>query len=288
MNQELYASLIAGGMDEAMARKIASEGESGKSKMPFDVIKINYDKEDVLIDLGVKKGAFISGYQIDKSTLSVKQEGKIFNQPMEVVVASVTHQASTYDPSKGGYKYVTPFFDDAFDTPKIVEFKTGKTIGQLRKEVPAQDKPVFNTVLLLLVKEGKEYTPYIMYLRGKNLFEFNQQLKDEGFDKINKVKIVKTMKWKTKKVPTKATPAWVIDLVDIKQNPDIKPNSSFMNTLIEATKEFDAWKESFNAENAQKNSVASTTTNNVTENNNDVASQEPDIDVNDIDEEPPF
>ena len=252
MNAELYATLIAGGMDEAMAKKIASQGESSKSKMPFDVIKINYDKEDVLIDLGVKKGAFISGYQIDKATLSVKQEGKIFKQPMEVVIASVTHQASTYDPAKGGYKYVTPFFDDSYETPKIVEFKTGKTIGQLREEIPAQDKPVFNTILLLLVKEGKEYTPYIMYLRGKNLYEFNQQLEDKGFGDINQVKIVKTMKWKTKKVPTKATPAWVIDLVEIKQNTDIKPNSSFMNTLIEATKKFDAWKESFNKENAQK------------------------------------
>jgi len=286
MNQELYATLIAGGMPEAQARKIASQGERGGSSIPWDVIKINYDKEDVLIDLGVKKGAFISGYQIDKATLSVKQEGKIFNQPMEVVIASVTHQASTYDPAKGGYKYVTPFFDDSYETPKIVEFKTGKTIGQLREEVPAQDKPVFNTILLLLVKEGKEYNPYIMYLRGKNLYEFNQQLEDKGFDDIHQIKIVKTMKWETKKVPTKATPAWVIDIVDIQQNNDIKPNSAFMNTLIEATKKFDAWKESFNKENAQKsNAVAQ---NNSAPQSSEVTTQEPDIEVGETDEEVPF
>jgi len=286
MNAELYATLIAGGMDEAMAKKIASQGESSKSKMPFDVIKINYDKEDVLIDLGVKKGAFISGYQIDKATLSVKQEGKVFKQPMEVVIASVTHQASTYDPVKRSYKYVTPFFDDSYETPNIVEFKTGKTIGQLREEVPAQEKPVFNTILLLLVKEGKEYNPYIMYLRGKNLYEFNQQLEDKGFDDINQVKIVKTMKWKTKKVPTKATPAWVIDLVEIKQNPDIKPNSSFMKTLVEATKKFDAWKESFNKENAQKSNAV--TQNNSAPQPSEATTQEPDIEVDETDEEIPF
>jgi len=284
MNQELYASLIAGGMPEAQARKIASQGESGGSSMPFDVIKINYDKDDVLIDLGVKKGEFISGYKIDKANLAVKQEGKVFKQPMEVVIASVTYQHSTYNQGKGGYKYVTPFFDNLRDSLKIVECKTGKTVKQLKSELTGPDKLVFNTILLLLVKEGKEYNPYIMYIRGTNLYEFNQQLEDKGYTDVNKVKITKVMKWKTKKVPTKASPAWVINIVDIQQNNDIKPNSNFMNALIEATKKFDEWKEAFNKENAQKSNAV--VQNNIAPQSSETITQEPDIEVDDTEEVP--
>ena len=253
MNTELYTQLVQSGVDEELARQMASDGGSQGGSMPFDVIKLNYDKDDILIDLGVKKGEFITGYQIDKQTFDVKKEGKVFKQPMNVVLTAVTYQYSTYDPVKGGYKYVTPFFDNIYDSNKIVETKTGKTVKQLKSELEGtKDKLVFNAIFLLIVKEEEEYTPYLMYVRGTNWFVFNEQLKEKGFTIAgeNYVKTAKMMKWKSKKVATKASPAWVIDIADVEQNTALA-DDKFKKVLGDSFKTFLEWKESSKEENSK-------------------------------------
>ena len=286
MNTELYTQLIESGVPEELARQMANDGSGQGGSMPFDVIKLNYDKDDILVDLGVKKGEFITGYQIDKKTFEVKKEGKVFKQPMEVVLTAVTYQYSTYDPVKGGYKYVTPFFDNVYESPKIVEMKTGKTVKQMKAELEGtKDKLVFNAIFLLLVKEGKEYAPYLMYVRGTNWRFFNDQLEEKGFSIIgdNNIKTLKTMKWKSKKVATTASPAWVIDITDIKQNTALA-SDEFKKVLGSSFKAFMGWKEGFNEQKTNSSNPSNKEYKAVNNNTAEAPSEEVDV----TDEEIPF
>jgi hypothetical protein len=235
--------LLAQGFDEETARKLLENNQGGESGgLPFDVIKMNYDKEDILSEVGVKKGEFITGWKINKTNFSIEQEGKVFKQPLEFIILGQAYQYSAYDPATKGFKYATPLFRSIFEGKKVRDKKTGKTVAELKE---AGEKLTFNNILLVLVKEGKEWKPYLMYLRGVNYMEWQKQLEERGIDPKNAA-LRYIFKVKTKKVPTSAgIPAWVFDLVDVKE-----VELSELRDIIMANKgaldKFDKWVKSSN------------------------------------------
>jgi hypothetical protein len=243
--------LLAQGIDEVTARKILENNQSGEGGgLPFDVIKMNYDKEDILSEVGIKKGEFITGWKINKTNFSIEQQGKVFEQPLEFMVLGQAYQYSAYDKKNKGYKYVTPLYRNIFDGKKIREKKTGKTVAEL-KELGEELK--FNNILLVLVKEEDKWNPYLMYLRGVNYKEWLRQLEEKGLN-ARSIGVMYIFKIKTKKVPTSTgIPAWVFDLVDVTE---LEPSK--IVEIIKANKgaldKFDKWVKNSNNSNNSGNS----------------------------------
>jgi|GEM_PF-6557326 len=232
-----YEELLAIGYDEATARALAeTSGGTKGSTLPFPELKLNYDTKDILIDSGVKKGEFIAGWVIDNKNLKVTEEGEVLKQPLEFFIVSSVYQQSHFDTKTGSTDIITDIFTDPFMAKKMIDKKSGKTIGQLKDE-GKQIK--FNNILLLMVKKGKEWKPYIHYLHGVNYMNFWKQCEDLDIDDNNRV--MKTLfKVKSKKVPTNFNPAWIFEIIEARER-SIKEISESVTPVSEAIKEFKAW-----------------------------------------------
>lgn len=231
-----YEELVASGFDEETARKLADNNvEASAGGLPFDVIKINYDKEDILIDAGVKKGEYIVGWKINKTTLAIEEKGKVFKKPLEFIVVAQGYQNSAYDPKTNGYKYITEVFTNPFDSRKVKEQKTGLTVGELKDQ---GEVIKFNDILLVLIKEEDSFKPYLIYIRGVNYAFWLKQLEEKGVD-AKSIGLKYSFKVDTKKVPTNAgIPAWIIDVKGVKPL-DIKDIISMKDVVAPVIKKFD-------------------------------------------------
>jgi hypothetical protein len=135
------------------------------------------------------------------------------------------------------YKYITEIFTNPYDARKVREKKTGLTVGELKDQ---GEQLKFNNILLVLVKEGKEWNPYLMYLRGTNYAYWTKQLEENGYD-AKSIGLKAIIKADTKKVPTDAgIPAWVLDIKEIKPL-ETKDLIALKDIVAPAIKEFDKW-----------------------------------------------
>ena len=232
---------IAQGFDVETSELLAqaSAPDTGGS-LPFPVLKFSYDNEDILIEKGVKKGNLISGWQVDKQALAVKEEGVDHGATAELVVVASVFQNSHYDIQTKSTDVVTDIFYSSFDSPKMIDKKSGKTIKALKD---AGQDIKFNNIMLILMKEDKEWKPYIHYMHGVNYNNFYSQLDELG---IKTVTLGHTFKTKTKKVATQFNPAWVLDIV--KATPRT-PNevAASISDVSTAMKAFNTWVKATNA-----------------------------------------
>jgi hypothetical protein len=232
-----YEELLALGYDEETAKAlVATSGQKDSSGVPFPVLKINYDLKDILVDAGVPKGAFISGWKTDDKNLKVEEEGEVIKQPMEFFIVSSVYQQSHYDKTTRKMDICTPIYTDVFKSKEIRDIYSGKTIGELKEE----GKEVkFNNILLMMIKKGKEWAPYVHYLHGVNYVQFGEQCDEIGVPPSERV--FKTLyKVKSKKVPTNFNPAWVFDIIEVKERSQ-KDIISTVGPVSEAVKTFNEW-----------------------------------------------
>ncbi len=231
--------LMAQGFDAETAKLLAeaSSVDSGGS-LPFPVLKFSYDNEDILIDEGVKKGNIISNYKVDKKQLVMKEAGIDHGNAIEFVVVASVYQNTHFDTQTNSMDVVTDIFYSSFDSPKTIDKKSGLTIKELKA---SGLKVKFTNILLLLVKEDKDWKPYVHYMHGTNYHNFYSQLDEAG---IKTVTLGHTYKVKSKKVPTNFNPAWVFDVQKatprtpeevVKSVPEVSSAMKAFNTWVKAT-----------------------------------------------------
>lgn len=233
--------LMAQGFDQETAALLAeaSATDTGGT-LPYPVMKFSYDQEDVLINEGVKKGNLISGFQVDKATLTMKEAGTDHGNKMEFIVVASVFQNSHFDIQTKSTDVVTDIFYSVFDSPKTIDKKSGKTIKAIKD---SGVKVKFNNILLLLVKKGKTWEPYIHYMHGTNYNHFYSQLGELG---IKNITLGHTYSVESKRVPTDHQPAWVLDL---KKATERTPDSivKLVPEVSSAMKDFNAWVKATNA-----------------------------------------
>lgn len=215
-----YEELIALGFDDATAKAMArtSESEAGGTGLPAPQVKFNYDKEEILIDAGVKKGTLISGWQVDRKKLTIKEEGEVLGDEVDMIIVGSVFQNSKFDTQTDKVTILSNIFFSSYDNKKSYDLlsKTRKKITDYKSE--GEDKITFNNILSVIINVNGEWKPYIMYLHGTAYFEFNKQLDELGISRANLAHGYK-LKVKTRKQATKFQPAWVLDIVDAKVRP---------------------------------------------------------------------
>ncbi len=234
--------LMAQGFDEATAELLAkSSGNSGGGGLPFPVLKFSYDQQDILTEAGVKKGSFIAGWKIDNKKLEIAEEGENLEDSVEFYIVASVYQCNHFDTQTRSTDIQTDIFFSPYDTPKMIDKKSGLTIKQLKE---AGKKVVFNNILLLMVKTKDGYKPYLHYMHGTNYHQWNSQLAELGISS-DQVTLKTNFKVKTKKVPTDYQPAWVME---IQKATPRKPDeiSKGIPEVSKVIKEFNAWVDSNN------------------------------------------
>ena len=249
-----YEELVASGVSPEEARLIAKHtgGEQTSGGLPFDVVKINYDKDDVLINEGVKKGEIITGWEIDKKTLEVKKQGKVFKQPVKMRIIAVGYQYSAYDISKNGYSHITPVFTNIMEGKEVVETKTGEKVGDLKEKGV---KLTFNQILLVTIEEDGKENPYLIYLRGVNYMKFWEQVKELIGDAHLPLKYYIYVK--TRKEVTNGRAVWVYDIEKIEPLSSAELQLKIRET-IPLIKKWDEWVASTGVKTKAPNQVEDT------------------------------
>jgi hypothetical protein len=237
-----YEELIAMGFDAETASTMAKvSGGAASGGMPFPILKMNYDKEDVLVDAGVKKGNFISGWVVDKKTLTVKETGEDLGNSLEFFVVGSVYQSSHYDVATFSTTIMTDIYFSSYDTPKMIDKKSKKTIKQLKDE---GKKVTFNNILLLMIKQKDgSYAPYMHYLHGTSYHKFGEACENLGVD-------TPVLKWNfevgSTKVATNFQPAFCFDIKKVVPRDPVEIAKQIAVTS-EAIKKFNKWIESTNS-----------------------------------------
>jgi hypothetical protein len=237
-----YEELIAMGFDAETAKTMAKvSGGAASGGMPFPILKMNYDKEDVLVDAGVKKGNFISGWVIDKKTLTVKEKGEDLGSTLEFFVAGSVYQSSHYDVATFSTTIITDIYFSPYDAPSMIDKKSKKTIKQLKDE---GKKVTFNNILLLMVKQKDgSYAPYLHYLHGTSYHKFGEACDNLNID-------TPVLKWNFEvgsiKVPTNFQPAFCFDIKKAVPR-DAAEIAKHVAVTSDAIKKFNKWIEATNA-----------------------------------------
>jgi YesN/AraC family two-component response regulator len=231
-----------------------TSGTTSGGGLPFPVMKFNYDQKDILIDLGIKKGTLIAGWKIDNQKLEVSEEGETLGESIEFFVVASVYQCNHYDTQTRTTDIQTDIFFSPYDTPKMIDKKSGLTIKQLKD---AKKKVTFNNILLLMVKTKEGYKPYMHFVHGTNYHQWNAQLAELGVSS-DAVTLQTNFKVKTKKVPTDFQPAWVLEIQKATQRTP-EEISKGIAEVSKVIKEFNAWVDSTNTGEtvAAKNEAAS-------------------------------
>lgn len=249
--------LMAQGFDEATAELLAkTAGTSGGGGLPFPVLKINYDPKDILIDHGLKKGELIAGWKIDNRKLEVTEEGETLGSKAEFYVVASVYQCNHYDTQTRSTDVQTDIFFSAYDTPNMVDKKSGLTIKQLKE---SGKKVVFNNIILMMVKTKDGYKPYLHYLHGTNYYKWGEQLAELGVGQ-DEVVLRTNFKVNTKKIPTDFQPAWIFEVKEAKARTPEEIQKS-VPEVSEVIKKFNQWVEATNKgeTTTAKNEAASAT-----------------------------
>lgn len=247
--------LIAQGFDAETAALLAkTAGTTGGGGLPFPVLKFSYDQKDILVELGVKKGSLIANWKIDNKKLEVSEEGENLGEKAEFYVVASVYQANHFDTQTRSTDIQTDIFFSAFDTPKMIDKKSGLTIKELKE---AGKKVVFNNIILMMVKTKDGYKPYLHYLHGTNYYKWGEQLADLGIGQ-DEIVLKKNFHIKTKKVPTDFQPAWIFEIT---KTTDRSPDdmAASIKEVSEAIKKFNEWVKETNSGNvaSDKNSEVS-------------------------------
>jgi hypothetical protein len=245
LGQMTVEELIALGFDRDTAQNMTKySGSDGGSSLFAPILGFNYDKDDVLGDAGIaKKGEFISGYKINRKTLSVENpdDGLNLGKRIEFIVFASAYQYSEYDNVKNTTKVASNIFLSPFDAKKAVDLKTGALISDMKKH---SDNIRFAHIIGMLVKVGDEWKPFAFYSRGTNHYEMNTQLEEQGIDPKdlpNSFKLVV----ESKKVPTSGATAWVMDVKEVTPL-EVKDLIELKDVIAPNIKKFDNWVSSVN------------------------------------------
>ena len=264
--------LVAMGYSKEVAESLLKvSGTASGASLPFPVLKLNYDLKDILSDSGVKKGEFISDWEIDNKNLAVRAEGKVLKQPLNFMLLASVYQCSHFDNETNKTDIITDIFFSPYDARKVKDNKSGQTVGQLKD---AGKKVTFNNILLMLVKEGKEWNPFIFYSHGTHYAHWGESLAEAGVSDANKV-LGTVYTVKSKKVPTNYNPAWVFDLVKAKEV-SMEDRIKMIDIVSPISKKFNDFVEKYNSNDSTPTQSSKATTK--------VVQEEEDVDI-DLDED---
>ena len=274
--------LMLQGFDRETAEALARGSVYGGGGTPFPIVKINYDNDDILAEhANVKKGALVYGWKVNMTTLTVEEEGGVItateDAPINMIILASVYQVSKFDNSTKKVVHSTNMFRDPFSSKRQIDTFTGKTVEQLRKE-GVQLK--FNNIWLTLIESGSgEWTPYIYYMHGVNMFKWGEQLKERGIAQKD-MNLFKKYQVYTKKIPTNQKPAWVFIIKDIEDSIKLVTQDDMKELIKDAIHKFDEWVDSSNTNSAP---IPELPKNETTE----VGSTYDDVDI-EMDEEIPF
>jgi hypothetical protein len=244
-----YEEYLSMGYDSETAKSLSKVNKEASAGAPFRKISMNYS--DILQDDGgVKKGNFVAGYKEDKANLIVKETGTDFGNTIEFIIIGNVYQVSHYDINTKSTVFQTPFFFDPYETKQQVDKKSGMSVSEWKA---GGRRATFNNILLMLVNEGNEWTPYTHYLHGTNLHQWGVQLDARGIKSPN---LGFKFKVKSKKVSTDFQPAWCFD---IEEMVEMKPTdlAGLTEYVAPAIKKFNKWVEDYNSSGS--NSTTSST-----------------------------
>ena len=247
--------LVAMGYDRETAELMTqySDIDTGAAT-PFPILKFNYDQQEVLADHGVKKGELIHGYKVNKQQLKLDEEGKSLGNKMEFFVIASAYRNSNYDEKSKSVTLQTNIFKNKWDSKKMLDNKSGMSIEQLK----AAGKDVtFDNIILLMVKEGTAWNPYLMFMHGTSYYEFSKYCDDNG---IGNIVNTTTFRAVTKKIPTEYQPAWVLDVKETTAR-TIADLGKFVKPCSEAIGLFDTWVKETNTEGDTERSGATPSAN---------------------------
>lgn len=230
---------IAMGFDEETAKELAkANGQNNGAGSPFKKLSMNYS--DIIADAGgVKKGNFIVGFVEDKKTLSLKEVGTDLGDTIEFFVVAKVYQVSQFDIVTNSNVFLTPLFSDPFTSKTQRDKKTGQTVEEARNQ---NKKVVFNEILLMMVKVGDAYEPYLHYLHGTSYNKLHTAIDALGVE----LRLTTLFKTKSVKVPTNFQPAWCFDIISAT---DTKVPLAPKETAA-AIKAFNKWVDASNAQGA--------------------------------------
>jgi hypothetical protein len=226
--------LLALGFDEETANGLLqTSGRTGNNVESFKKLSMNYS--DILADsANIKKGDFVAGFIEDKKTLSIKETGVHFGNKIEFFVAGIAYQVSKFDTSTNSIAFCTPIFFSPFDTKKMRDKQTGMTVEEYKN---SGKDATFNQIMLLMVKTGDSYEPYIHYMHGTNYNKWREQL--EALE-ISDYVLKYNFEVKSEKVPTNYVPAWCFKIVKATER-DVSEIASNVKVVSEAVKKFNKW-----------------------------------------------
>jgi len=224
---------LAQGYSQETAEALAGTSTERTPSHPKLVIAT----DDSFPDIGIPKGTFVSGYVYDKQSLSFTTEGINHGKSVEAIILATAYQFSKFDGSAGN-TFSTPIFKNPFDAKKVRDKKTGLT----KDEAIAKGiRPVFQQILLTLVKVGGEYKPFLIYLANTRRFKFIDRLKELGLPNYG---ICDRLVINTKKVGSgadgKGIPS-VIYNVDSVTKVSANENTPLIPTIESAIKAWSAW-----------------------------------------------
>ncbi len=219
-----YDELLAMGLSEDEARAIAVNTESVGTGggLPFPQLKINYDS-----DAGVA-GSFVFDVKKDKEG-TIDSVGACL-ESVEFIPVAFKCQYSKFD-STTNKSAVSSTIVSTRDAKQAIDLKSGLPIAKLKE---SDDKIKYSKVMVGLLKNGTEYSPFLMYISGAALYAFNEAVPEDAAVR-NKVKIGGTVKGKKGSV-TFYTPKdiEVVGLTDKEVMTNIKK-------VAEVSKKFNDW-----------------------------------------------
>jgi hypothetical protein len=167
--------LVAKGLteEEAKAYLETLKEKEKTTKIPFEIAKVFYsvDKPELV-------GHLVAGVEKDDDgeIVNVKYD---FGTKPEIRVLKTMAQHTKYDATEGKV-VVSSNIVPIKQSRKAIDLKTGKLITEMKKEIPDIK---YQMVVLLEVKDikTKEWIPCVMYMKGKFLYEFNQNVKTNDY-----------------------------------------------------------------------------------------------------------
>lgn len=160
--------------EEQIKSYLSTINESnGGNRIPFVIAKVFYD-----VDIPELRGTLVGGVEKDDEGNIVNIKYKFGDKP-EMRILKAMCQYTEYDPEVGKV-IISSNILPLRQSRKAVDLRTGKLISELK---PTHPNLKYQMVVLASIKEIEtgEWIPCVMYLKGRFLYEFNNEVKQSDY-----------------------------------------------------------------------------------------------------------
>jgi len=229
--------LVKAGMTPEDARKYLEtiyEGEQDITTLPFEVIKLNHDADNILADNGVERGGWIYGYELNRKTFEVIKQGTRLDTFRAILLKHTAFFEVKAPGNQDGY-WTTPFSVHT-SASKAMVADLGKTVEQLKA---MGYQTTYYRLQLLLVETDDGWKPFVTYIKGVSFNQFLTGLEKLGLSSANLPQTIVTIG--TTQVVTKhGKRVLALDLVDAEPAP-IDVIVATAQTGLDATDKFNEY-----------------------------------------------